>query len=308
MSISSPPTSLSNQIETELLVETQGFSQMGGHGDLELCFSDKNYILKPLLRKDSRGKWQCNVFERDFYLRASCIMEGMIPRFHALEIRRLDKPVSVLIKGKVRTIPEMQLLELENLTSGFDNPNIMDLKVGFKHWNAYCSQEKVARKKEKANRSTVGTLGLKLCGMEYTNGDGWRIEHGKKFYKKEHYNSGVPIDKVSEFATRYLAEFFQSDVVLINSCVSKLEEFRKRLKEIKLIRLYSSSLLFIYDKTGKIDLRIIDFSRSIFISPASLETGETELERTLAKEHPPKEHQNYLRALDNAIEALKYLL
>ncbi|GBG73573.1 hypothetical protein CBR_g16917 [Chara braunii] len=57
-------------------------------------------------------------------------------------------------------------LALEDLTAGYTCPSAVDLKIGKKTWHIGESEEKIRRRKAKDAKSTAGSLGVRLCGIQ----------------------------------------------------------------------------------------------------------------------------------------------
>lgn len=55
---------------------------------------------------------------------------------------------------------------LEDVTSRFKHPNVLDLKLGRQIERDDCSQEKKDKHVQLANHSSTGTLLLRLAGMQ----------------------------------------------------------------------------------------------------------------------------------------------
>ncbi len=88
-----------------------------------------------------------------------------------VEEKEAPAPASSSSK-KSRSNPQMYLL-LENLVSKYSRPCVLDLKVGARQYADDVSAAKKQRKIAKANSTTLGTIGLRLCGMQvYSNRTG----------------------------------------------------------------------------------------------------------------------------------------
>ncbi len=55
---------------------------------------------------------------------------------------------------------------LENLTSKFSAPSVLDLKVGTRQHSDTASEEKIRKHSETCTNSTSGSLGVRMCGMQ----------------------------------------------------------------------------------------------------------------------------------------------
>jgi 1D-myo-inositol-tetrakisphosphate 5-kinase/inositol-polyphosphate multikinase len=59
---------------------------------------------------------------------------------------------------------------LENITSGFKKPNVLDLKLGAQLWDDAAKPEKRARLDEVSNKTTSSSLGFRIAGMRTYKG------------------------------------------------------------------------------------------------------------------------------------------
>ncbi|CAI6276467.1 unnamed protein product [Periconia digitata] len=155
---------------------------------------------------------------------------------------------------------------LENITHGFKQPNVLDLKLGKQLWDEKAKPEKRARLDEVANSTTSGSLGFRIAGMrtwkggadtvpevpselkEYTESKGddgywvYNKMYGRKF-SKEDITEGfeayvLPQGRSLEQLARAqeILAFFLGEVKDIISVFEKKES-----------RMYSASILLVYE-------------------------------------------------------------
>ena len=63
---------------------------------------------------------------------------------------------------------------LENLTSKFSSPSILDLKVGTRQHGDDIPEAKKRKHMKTVAESTSSTLGVRICGMQVRDGGGER--------------------------------------------------------------------------------------------------------------------------------------
>lgn len=161
------------------------------------------------------------------------------------------------IPNASRKIPTNTAVCLENASQGFRRPNIMDVKLGRRLWADDAPLEKKRRFDKISAETTHHDLGFRIAGMRVYKGsddmteldeEDYKIydkDYGRNEVNKENvleafrkfiYNAGAGID--DDYA-RAVAEAFRQD----------LENVRDVL-EAEETRMYSSSLLFIFEGDG----------------------------------------------------------
>lgn len=134
---------------------------------------------------------------------------------------------------------------LQNLTLGFLQPCVLDLKLGGQLWDEYAPQEKRDRLDKVSDATTSRSLGFRIAGMKV-----WKDKDYKVFDKN--YGRKFSADNVIDG----LKEFFNADVteqqkkILVNRFAAKVTKIRKIL-EGQESRMYSASFLFVYEGDSK---------------------------------------------------------
>ena len=136
-------------------------------------------------------------------------------------------------------------LILENLLLNFQYPSILDIKLGTRLYDNFASSLKKSKTIEMSKNTTSGSFGLRISGMRKDNLN-IKDKDGRKYSKKEFLN------KMNLF-------FDKKNVV--NKSIKKVNELIKLLRVDPKYRLYSSSLLVIYDDTN-ITIKLIDFAHA----------------------------------------------
>ena len=144
---------------------------------------------------------------------------------------------------------------LENVASGFRKPNILDVKLGARLWADDAPEAKRQKLEKVAAETTSKPLGFRIAGMKIWHGenatgpglDGYRIydkEYGRKMK--------------SEYVKEGFGEFFFVEGAGVGKRAGKrvierfLEDLRglRRVLEEEESRMYSASLLFVYEGDG----------------------------------------------------------
>ena len=158
--------------------------------------------------------------------------------------------------GKIATD---EAVVLENVAAGFEKPNILDVKLGVRLWADDAPPAKRTKLEKVADETTSRALGLRIAGMKTWHGppaagksavtqDGYRTfdkSYGKKLKANEIHHG---------FRTYFLTENAGVTKVqakkVIERFIQDLQEFQDVLEHEE-SRMYSSSLLFIYEGDGK---------------------------------------------------------
>jgi hypothetical protein len=161
----------------------------------------------------------------------------------------LQSPLSPFLPRLITTLDST--LTLENITSPFSSPCICDVKLGTRLHDHFATVEKAERMNNVANQTTTGSHGLRICGMLVDD-----MKYGKEFGKSKSLEEGFRV---------YLSDGDGGLRVVVGMLIERIEGLIQALKETDGLRLYSSSLLLVYEGDPgkeKIDVRLIDFAHS----------------------------------------------
>jgi 1D-myo-inositol-tetrakisphosphate 5-kinase/inositol-polyphosphate multikinase len=157
---------------------------------------------------------------------------------------------------------------LENITHGFQKPNVLDLKLGKQLWDEKAKPEKRARLDEVANKSTSGSLGFRIAGMRTWKGESVPEVPGelKEFVEGDKETGYWGYNKMygRKFNTEDVSEGFEAYVLPQGEAPEQLARaqeilafFLGEVKDIvevferKESRMYSASILLVYE--GDVD-------------------------------------------------------
>lgn len=138
---------------------------------------------------------------------------------------------------------------LENLTSGFQQPNVLDIKLGARLYADGTSEEKAARLDKVASETTSGSLNFRIAGMKVWNGqqfDTYDKFYGRKF-SAENVNNGFETFFAPLFAPGVSTE---EAAQLLETILAEITKARHILEKTE-SRMYSASVLIVYEGDGE---------------------------------------------------------
>ncbi|XP_012731708.2 inositol polyphosphate multikinase isoform X1 [Fundulus heteroclitus] len=136
--------------------------------------------------------------------------------------------------------PNELYLKLEDVTSHFNRPCIMDVKLGQRSYDPFASQEK--REQQIRKYPLMEEIGFLILGMRVYN------VHSNTFDSyNQHYGRGLTQDTVKDG----LAKFFHNGVCLrrdaIRASICRLQQILHWFHSQHQLAFYASSLLFVYE-------------------------------------------------------------
>ncbi len=55
---------------------------------------------------------------------------------------------------------------LEDLTAGYKQPSIMDIKIGFRTWHSSEDPASIEKARKRDEATAQGTTGFRICGLQ----------------------------------------------------------------------------------------------------------------------------------------------
>ena len=205
--------------------------QAGGHSGSLIARGDK--LLKKAGPKEQA--FYQYLFSEECQDPALVQLREIVPHFYGIEV----------IDGK-------NFMVLENLLTGFDNPNLLDCKIGKVTWTRDHNEAKLADQRKKAESTTTGSLGFRITGLVVKDHNGQTVE---SIMKDEGFST-IKQDNIHEYFNKIVNGNKEQVQTFIHQTERILNWFKSQTSKV----FFTASLFYVNGKNGKSQTRFIDLA------------------------------------------------
>ncbi|KAK9477068.1 inositol polyphosphate kinase-domain-containing protein [Lipomyces japonicus] len=183
--------------------------------------------------------------EIEFYesLSAHVTFRQVVPPFYGvLELAEQQTVVDVQSGDLRTTIGAERAIVLENVTAGFVKPSVIDVKLGRQLWDERASHDKRKRLDDVSNKTTSGSLGLRIAGMKV-----WHAKDNKYRIFDKSYGRSLNDDTISNGIRDFITiESVERQRVVVDKILKGIQQIQQAV-ESEESRMYSASILIAYE-------------------------------------------------------------
>jgi len=173
----------------------------------------------------------------------------------------------------VKELDGKKYIVIEDLTHTFKKPCILDVKIGRQSFGEDASPEKKASMEAKDKKSTTHPLGMRITAMKV-----YQVESGDYVKTGKAEGKDVTVDNFQSALSAYFHNGKELRKELIPAFIEKIQKIREWMETQGELRIYSSSVLFVYDgeegsDNQNVAVKIIDFAHVFKISDDGKDDG-----------------------------------
>lgn len=175
--------------------------------------------------------------------------------YHTLDHGKSGKTSAVnpwTVKCQKRLISKMKNIDkdsqrckfilLENVAAKFQNPCVLDIKMGTRQHGDDVSEEKKQRFMKRCQTSTSSIIGTRLCGMQV-----YQANTGKYICHNKYYGRSLTLEGFKQTLYQFLHNGCELRSDVIDAIIQRLQKLSRVVTEQDTFRFYSSSLLLMYE-------------------------------------------------------------
>ncbi|KAL0275652.1 UNVERIFIED_CONTAM: hypothetical protein PYX00_003448 [Menopon gallinae] len=214
---------------TPLECQVAGHSFRKGSSVGMLCHKD-GYVLKSVTAQDEKGEREIKFYEEVQNSIDPLVKElkKFLPRYYGITHFRLNKE-------------NLKWIVLENVTHGFVQPCVMDIKIGFQTWDPLATEEK-RLSEEKKYRESKRDVGFCIPGFHV-----YKLSTGEHLKFDREYGKTLNGETVRTSLRTFLNAECGLSRTLVLQLLTKLWKILRWFRMQRKYKFYSSSLLLAYD-------------------------------------------------------------
>lgn len=168
-------------------------------------------------------------------------------------------------------------IKLEDLTRKYENPSIVDIKVGYRTWYPDADEKYKLKCRAKDAATTSSTLGFKICGMQVYNAVKERHWRADRNWCKQVTRESIHV-ALAAFGNNGLAATPEGIYLGKDGVLDQLRKLKEIFRIQKKFLFHSTSILILYEGAAKtvedlrVTLKLVDFAHT-FHADCTLDTN-----------------------------------